>query len=87
MKLCQHLMPILNLVKQEGNEILTTSRSELMTFVVWMNLKLSSELKRKIQMEMKKIEYKHFSNMPHNPASECFICNECKNVIAFPCSM
>ncbi len=81
---CQHIDRALKLAEAEGNTILEISKSELMNKVIWMNNKLSSRLRDKIQAEFKDLLYKKTDAKPHDPASECFICNKCKVVLVFP---
>lgn len=81
---CQHLDRALKLAEAEGNAILKLSKSELMDKVIWMNNKLSSRLRNKIQTEFKDLLYYKTDAKPHDPASESFICNKCKVVLVFP---
>lgn len=52
--------------------------------VIWMNNKLSMDLRDKILSDLKKVEYKKTIDRPHDPGAEYFMCNECKTLIAFP---
>lgn len=81
---CQHLDRTLKLAEAEGNTILDTSKSELIDEIVWMNNKLSSKLRDKIQLEFKDLLYKKTETKPHDPASEYFMCNKCKVALVFP---
>ena len=48
---CQQIDRVLKLSEAEGNNVLENSKSELMDEVIWMNNKLSSSLRNKIQIE------------------------------------
>lgn len=84
MNSCPHLDQVISLAESEGSKILSISKSELMNHVVWMNNQFSNSLKEKIQSEMKNLIYKKTKDMPHDPATEYFICEKCKTVIVFP---
>jgi hypothetical protein len=81
---CQQIDRVLKLSEAEGNNVLENSKSELMDEVIWMNNKLSSSLRNKIQIEFKDLLYYKTDAKPHDPASESFICNKCKAVLVFP---
>lgn len=80
---CEPIDRILKFSEAEGNSILNISKSELMDKVIWMNNKLSSHLRNRIQAEVGGVEYSKMKDKPHDPA-EFFICKECKIVIVFP---
>ena len=84
MNTCQPIHRILKLAEAENNTILNISKSQLMDKVMWMNNALSFKLKSEIQLDALGLEYQKTVDQPHNPASEYFICNECKAAIVFP---
>lgn len=84
MKICKSINYILKLVEQDGNSVLSISKSELMDKVIWMKDPLTNVLRNKINLTMNNLKYRKTQSMPHNPATECYICEECKNVIVFP---
>lgn len=84
MNTCQSIERIIKFAESEGNTICSISKSELMDKVIWMNNALSPVLKNKIKLNMLGIEYEKTNDRPHDPGTECFICNECKILVAFP---
>ncbi|MBV9576361.1 MAG: hypothetical protein JO149_07030, partial [Gammaproteobacteria bacterium] len=81
---CRHIDQVVKLAEAEGNKILSISKSELMDNVIWMNNQLSKELRDKIMIEMNNLDYEKTKDMPHDPATEYFVCEECKTVVIFP---
>ncbi len=82
--MCQSIDCVLKFSETEGNVILSVSKSELMNKVIWMNDNLSADLRKKIQSDVEGLVYQKTKDKPHDPGSECFICNKCKVVIVFP---
>lgn len=85
MSTCQSIDQVVKLAEANGNSVLSISNSKLMDKVIWMNNELSPMLRNKIQSEFKNLEYKKTKNMPHDSATEYFVCEECKTVVIFPC--
>jgi hypothetical protein len=84
MNTCQPIDHIVKLAEADGNSVLSISKSELKDKVIWMNNELSSTLRTKIQSAIEGLQYKKTKDMPHDPATEYFICEDCKTVVIFP---
>lgn len=81
---CEHLRPIFELAINDGNSLASISDSPLMKKVIWMDKKISLDMKEKTQSMKNGLVHEYTKDMPHAGAMEYFICYECRNVIAFP---
>lgn len=84
MNSCPHIDQVIKFAVDEGNAILSISKSELMNKVIWMNNQLSIKLRSKLISDMKNLVYEKTKDMPHDPATEYFVCKDCKTVVIFP---
>jgi hypothetical protein len=85
MKSCKAIDAIIKMAEEEGNTILSISKSDLMDKVIWMTNRLSSlHLREKIESDFSELTYDRTKDKPHTPGCEFFSCSACKTVIVFP---
>lgn len=83
--LCQHIHLAVKLSKLSGNpvKVVSTAWSKVKR-VFYMTQSLTPELKNQIEKEEPTLEYWEAKKDTHYAPEEGFICNECKESIAFP---
>lgn len=84
-KLCQHIDLAVKFSKLSGNPVkeVSTAWSKVKK-VFYMAHSLTPELKNQIEEEVPTLKYWEATKDSHYAPEEGFICNECKESIAFP---
>lgn len=81
--MCSKVDIVLKLSEEEGNFVFCISNSGTMEKVIWMNSPTSPSLMLRIGSP-KQLEYGRTKDRPHDPATEYFVCNECRTIIVYP---